>query len=175
VITGIGTVLADDPALTVRDSRFADAAGIRQPLRVVVDSALRTPADARLFETPGPVLVIAAEPGRTRAPAFGDRAELLRLDGERPDLEVVLRELGRRGCNEVLIECGATLAGEVLARGLWDELLLYQAPKLLGHGGRPLATLDVATLDMAMTGTVDDVRRIGDDLRVRMLRQAPAE
>jgi diaminohydroxyphosphoribosylaminopyrimidine deaminase / 5-amino-6-(5-phosphoribosylamino)uracil reductase len=175
VVTGIGTVLADDPALTVRDQQYADAAGLRQPLRVVLDSALRTPADACLFDTAGPLLVVTADRATTKAPAFGARAELLRLAGARPDIAQVLRELARRGCNEVLIESGPKLAGEVLARGLWDEVLVYLAPKFLGRDGRPLADLQIPDMASALAGTFTELRAVGADLRLRMSRRDRAE
>jgi len=134
ILTGIGTVLADDPRLNVRLDGYE-----RQPLRVVVDSSFRMPADAAMLALPGPVLVAGCREVR----AIGD-AEILELppaaDG-RVELEALLEALAARDINEVHVEAGPRLSGAFLAAGLVDELLVYQAPCLLGDRGEPLAEL----------------------------------
>ena len=165
VVTGSGTVLADDPALNVRLESVAVEGTIRQPLRVVVDSRLRIKADARIFEKPGDILVAHVK-GRPKH----DLAEFLKIqavDDGRVDLPELFDVLGERGCNEVLVEAGPILAGAVLESGLWDELLVYQAPKLLGSDARPLAELPIAHMGDALEATMIDCTRVGNDLRMR--------
>jgi len=171
IVTGIGTVLADDPHLHVRVGDYAVDGVIRQPLRVVVDSQLRTPLNAQLFKVAGSALVATATPGRETLQRFRDAGvELFVGGGERVDIAALLRELARRGANEVLVEAGATLTGEMLRLGLWDEAIVYLAPKLLGRSGRPFAELSFDRLAQALTGSVAAVDRIGADLRIRILR-----
>lgn len=169
VVTGIGTVLADDPALTVRERRFEVDGDIRQPLAVVADSRARTPAAARLFDADRCV-ILAAGAG---APGSHPKAHVHRLDADRPDLSALLDYLGGRGCNEVLVEAGARLAGAFFAERLWDEAIVYLAPKLLGSDGRPLAQLAVARLADALTGKVASTARVGDDIRVVISPRRP--
>ncbi len=186
LITGSGTVLADDPQLTVRDRRFAVRGRLRQPLRVVADSALRVPADAALMGAEGPLLLVhgagARPPAPPRdgvvylecghpAPAGGDAA----ATEAAIDLERLLGELAARGCNEVLVEAGPRLTGAFLAGGLWDELIVYLAPKLLGSSARPMAELPLLALADAVHGTMHDCTALGDDLRLRLLPRSSAE
>ncbi len=170
IVTGVGTVLADDPQLNVRAPEFAVDGILRQPLRVVVDSRLRTPVGARVFESPGEVLLASVATTTTAAPAG---AATFVTAGPRVDIDALLAELARRGANEVLIEAGATLTGEVLRLGLWDEAIVYVAPKLLGRDARPLAELSVISLHDAIQGTITDARLIGGDLRLQILRVEP--
>jgi diaminohydroxyphosphoribosylaminopyrimidine deaminase / 5-amino-6-(5-phosphoribosylamino)uracil reductase len=175
VITGIGTVLADNPQLTVRAAKFAVDGWLRQPLRVVLDSRLQTPPTARLFAAEGPVLILgAAASASSRQDALARHAEVQLVDGPRPELADLLDELGRRDCNEVLFECGPRLAGSLLASGLWDELLLYVAPKLLGSEARPLAELPFARLDEALVAFPVDSVPVGADMRLRFLARSGA-
>lgn len=161
VVTGVGTVLADDPALTVRIGTAP-----RQPLRVVLDSRLRTPAAARIFAGPGQVLLVATERARARE----DGAEVLILGKTRVSLPDLLEALLARDCNEVLVEAGPELTGAFLAAQLWDELILYLAPKLLGSEARGLVDLAIERLRDAVLGQILETRRVGPDLRVRLLR-----
>jgi diaminohydroxyphosphoribosylaminopyrimidine deaminase/5-amino-6-(5-phosphoribosylamino)uracil reductase len=172
IVTGIGTVLADDPRLTVREDGYAVDGVIRQPLKVLLDSKLRALPDAKLFAAPGSALVATTtsnEAVAARLRAAG--VDLLITAGARVDVRAVLTELARRGANEVLVEAGATLTGEVLRLGLWDEAIVYLAPKLLGHNARPFADLAIGRLADALTGTVAAVERVGDDVLVRILRE----
>ncbi len=185
IVTGIGTVLADDPQLNVRAAEFAVDGILRQPLRVVVDSRLRTPPAARVFRAPGEVLLAtvtmtadrqdggSAVVGRMPKTAAPAGAATFVTGGSRVDLDALLGELARRGANEVLVEAGATLTGEVFRLGLWDEAIVYVAPKLLGSGGRPFADLSVGRLADAIQGKIADVRVVGDDLRLLILRVDP--
>lgn len=172
VLTGIGTVLADDPRLDVRaiETRC-------QPLRVVLDSHWRTPPAARLWAEPGEALVcgLAAshldEAGRVRRQVLEDAGRSVLevaadTSGSHPDLGVVLSALARHGVNELHVEAGARLNAALIAGGWVDEYLVYLAPKLIGPG-RALA--DLPALD-DLSGVVDlrfhDVQLVGADLRV---------
>jgi diaminohydroxyphosphoribosylaminopyrimidine deaminase/5-amino-6-(5-phosphoribosylamino)uracil reductase len=161
VLTGIGTVMQDDPQLTVRA-----VATPRQPLKVVVDRHGELPASARILET-GRVLVVSAEAPRSAWPSNVESAVLPGDDG-RVDLCALSRLLAERELNEIHVEAGAKLNGALLAAGLVDELLLYLAPCLLGDPARgmfalpaPLAKL-AARVPLAIRG----LERVGDDWRV---------
>ena len=180
ILSGIGTVLSDDPRLTVRldsgeavhcmqDDEVPESADVHRPLRVILDSRLRTPAGSHVLDADAPsVLMHAAD--ATVAPHLGatDRVALP-VDGGRPDLHAVLAELARRNINEVHVEAGPTLGGALLAAGLADELLLYIAPVLLGDGARPLLQLPPpASMAQRWNLQVQDQRMVGADLRLRL-------
>ena len=176
VLTGIGTVLADDPRLDVRLREAAGGEGW-QPLRVVLDSSLRTPPEARLFTVPGEVLIVTAvpasdpewEPRCAALAAHGARIETLPAVGDRVPLSAVLDRLGELETNELQVEAGPTLAGELLRQGLADELLLYVAPKLLGPSARPLLAFpELDEIGAAPAFAVAEVKQVGDDLRLRL-------
>jgi diaminohydroxyphosphoribosylaminopyrimidine deaminase/5-amino-6-(5-phosphoribosylamino)uracil reductase len=172
VLTGSGTVLADDPSLNVRVDAAAlgiDGA-VRQPLRAVLDTRLRTPPEARLFGLPGKVLLFAGPDGASRRAALEARgAEVCEIaaDERGLDLEAVLHELAAREINEVHVEAGAHLSGALIAAGLADELLLYVAPSLLGDGGRGLFALPgLERLSERVELDVREMRQLGRDWRV---------
>ena len=169
VLTGAGTVLADDPALTVR---IGDGSQ-RQPLRVILDSRLRVPAGARVFREPGGTVRLAV---RGAVPAAGgdpDPQPVEYLDAGadgRVALGAALAWMGAQGLNEVWVEAGPTLAGALLGAGLVDELVLYFAPTLLGADARPLAWLPPpARLADVPRWCLHDLSRVGPDVRM-MLR-----
>ncbi len=163
VLTGIGTALADDPQLNVR------IATERQPLRVVLDSSLRMPPSARMLQG-GKVLIFTASldaAKRTVLEARGAEVLVLADAVGRVDLPAVMREMARRGANEVLVEAGRTLNGALLRAGLVDELLLYLAPQLLGDAARGMADLgELLQLEQRVDLAWRDVRRVGEDLRI---------
>ena len=165
VLTGIGTVKDDNPRLTVRDIPTT-----RQPLRVVVDSRLETSPDAAILEGGG-VLIFAARDDATRSAALAARgAEVICLPNPhgKVDLAELLKELGRRGINEVLAEAGTRLNGSLLREGCVDELLIYQAPLLIGDAARGMFGLDeLADLAGARRLDILERRAIGADLRIR--------
>ncbi|HEX5123135.1 MAG TPA: bifunctional diaminohydroxyphosphoribosylaminopyrimidine deaminase/5-amino-6-(5-phosphoribosylamino)uracil reductase RibD [Rhodanobacteraceae bacterium] len=170
ILTGIGTELADDPRLTVRLDVDCIA-----PLRVILDSTLRTPADSHVLDGGAPTLIIHARDARPSDGRF-DRVERLAVDGEngRLDLDAVLVELARREVNELQVEAGPILTGAFLAAGLVDELLLYLAPKLLGDSAQPMARLPVlSALADAATMTLVEQSTCGPDLRLRLLTGNP--
>ncbi len=172
VLTGIGSVLADDPRLSVRLSGMEHGV----PERVVLDSAARLPADSRLLDESGPILLVSGPHAPERSD-LADRVEQLRVPapGGRLQLARLAFVLAQRGHNEVLVEAGATLAGAFIAAGIVDELIWYVAPKLLGSGARPaLALPEPADLDGVETWRWHSIERIGDDLRLVLRPPAPA-
>jgi diaminohydroxyphosphoribosylaminopyrimidine deaminase / 5-amino-6-(5-phosphoribosylamino)uracil reductase len=179
VLTGVGTVLTDDPRLDVRLEAEPPSAPPRQPLRVVLDSHLRTPPEAQLFGVGGEVLILTApaRPDDARAAALtarGARVEVLPTAAGRLALPAVVDRLGELELNEVLVEAGATLAGELVREGLADELLVYVAPLLLGPAGRALLALPALhALAEAPAFTLVETQQVGEDLRLR-LRPRPA-
>ena len=158
VMTGIGTVLQDDPQLTVRDITTP-----RQPQRIVVDRHSQTPATAKILRGQ-PVWIFTA-----RAADKKPNAENIAMpDGNnRVDLNAMMQELGRRRINELHVEAGARLSGALLEHGLVDELLLYFAPCLLGDSARGMFTLPALTdLSQRMSLQVRDWSPIGNDWRM---------
>lgn len=165
VVVGIGTVLADDPQLTVRDQ---DA--VRQPLRVVVDGAGRTPLSACVLDDAAPTLVAVgtdADADRVKAiQSTGvDVVELPRRDG-RIDLGALLAELFERDALLLLLEGGATLAGSFVRSRLVDRVVGYYAPALLGAGPPVLGAAGVTTIGEAVRLDVHEVRQVGADVRI---------
>ncbi|MDM4718535.1 bifunctional diaminohydroxyphosphoribosylaminopyrimidine deaminase/5-amino-6-(5-phosphoribosylamino)uracil reductase RibD [Micromonospora sp. WMMA1363] len=157
VIVGVGTVLADDPRLTARNLRDGSLA-IRQPLRVVVDSAGRTPAGARVRDGASRTWVATA-------------AEVGAGPDGRVDLPALLAALHGRGVRAVLLEGGPRLAGAFLAAGLVDKIVGYVAPGLLGAGPTALVDAGVTTIAEAIDCEFVDVTQIGPDLRITALPQ----
>ena len=165
VLTGIGTVLADDPSLTVRAPEI-DTGGL-QPLRVVLDSRRRMPSGAAMLSLPGTTLVccLAGDDAGLRE-AGADVSVFPESDG-RVDTDAVLRELADRGVNELLVESGPVLAGHLLENDRVDELVIYQAPHMMGS--RTMNMLDTPSWSsLADRASLDitDVRRVGDDTRI---------
>ena len=197
IVTGIGTVLADRPSYTVRPEQwrhgeYADGP-VRAPLRVILDPALRTPVDSPVVTADGPCLIAHADdpgaaPEERRRALEHAGAELLALPRARAasdpaepgaaapaerrglDLHALTAELARRECNEVLVECGATLAGAFVREALFDELIVYLAPTLLGADARGLLDLPFERMDQQIRLQWSDLRRVGDDLRLTLTR-----
>ena len=171
ILTGVGTVIADDPSLNVR---LSDPA--RQPLRVIVDSRWRTPPQAKTLSLPGSVLVVGLD-SEPLPQGLAAVAECLPLRGKedpitgtmRVDLGALMTELSRREVNEVHVEAGGTLCGALLNGALLDELLVYQASCLLGDAGLPSFLLGVLG-SMAERPEFRSLERlaVGDDLRMRL-------
>jgi diaminohydroxyphosphoribosylaminopyrimidine deaminase/5-amino-6-(5-phosphoribosylamino)uracil reductase len=188
ILTGIGTVLADDPRLDVRLAAEAaepletDAELGRQPLRVVLDSNLRTPPGARLLAGGGEVLIVTARAALKdvqsgmRLTAKGARIESVPEANGRLSLEAVLDRLGELEVNELQVEAGATLAGELVRQSLVDELLLYVSPRVLGHDARPLLGMpEPASLNEALAFDLIEACQLGEDLRLRLRPRAAAQ
>jgi diaminohydroxyphosphoribosylaminopyrimidine deaminase/5-amino-6-(5-phosphoribosylamino)uracil reductase len=173
VLTGIGTLLADDPSLNLRLDQAALGAPATpaQPLRVILDSALRTPPKARTLTLPGTTLIVGAAPlpEALAGPLRAAGAEVMGLEAgaDGLDLEAVLRELARREVNEVQVEAGARLSGALLAAGLVDELVLYLAPHIMGADARGLFALPgLERMADRLALQIEDLRMLGSDLRL---------
>lgn len=164
VLTGIGTVLADDPQLNVRDS-----GATRQPLRVVLDTELRISVDAKILQG-GNVLIYTASTDVAKQDTLRGRGAdvvVMQTVKDGSSLSAVLGDLAKRGINEVLVEAGKTLNGALLKAGLVDELVLYLAPQLLGDAARGLADLgELTQLEQRMELDWQDVRHVGNDIRI---------
>ncbi len=165
ILTGAGTVLTDDPRLTARLDGVS-----RQPLRVVMDSMLRTPPDARLLAGDGGVRIYAGERSGAGKALEQAGATVVKLDGDRPQPEAVLASLAEQeACNEVLVEAGPELAGAFLQAGVVDEILLYQAPHLMGDAGRGMFHLPgLDRMKDRMDLIIRDIRRVGEDIRLTL-------
>ncbi len=168
ILTGIGTVLADNPRLNARlPAAELDAlpAAFPEPLKVVLDTQLRTPANARLLHTPGRTLIAHSTDSAAPEPALSFSAA-----GLDPDvaLSALLAHLATaHQIGELLVEAGATLAGTLFRLNLVDELLLYTAPIILGERARPFACLpEFSTLSEVPRWQVWDVRQLGPDVRM---------
>jgi diaminohydroxyphosphoribosylaminopyrimidine deaminase/5-amino-6-(5-phosphoribosylamino)uracil reductase len=165
LLTGIGTVLEDDPRLDVRLAPVG-----RQPPLVVVDSRLQTPADAALWAVADrPVWIYAAEPNADAQAALEGRgASVVQLPGPggKVDLSAVMTDLAGRGVNELHVEAGFKLNGSLLREGLVDEFLVYLAPKLLGPGRGMVNLGPLEDLAGAVALEFDSMERIGPDLRL---------
>ncbi|MBT9539695.1 bifunctional diaminohydroxyphosphoribosylaminopyrimidine deaminase/5-amino-6-(5-phosphoribosylamino)uracil reductase RibD [Thiobacillus sp.] len=166
ILTGSGTVLADNPRMNVRDFDIG-----RQPLRVVVDSALRTPADAAIL--PALIACHHADPAaRTALEHAGAEVVALPAADGRVDLSALLTLLAQRGVNELHVEAGAGLNGALLAAGLIDEWVAYLAPMAAGDSARGLFDHPpLMTLAEAARFRLSDVRAVGNDLRLTLLPQ----
>ncbi len=167
ILTGIGTVLADDPRLNVR---LPEAA--RQPLRAILDTELRTPPTAKILQRPGSALIFTAAADLTaQAPLQATGAEIAvipRCD-ERLSLPEIMAELARRECNELHVECGPTLAGALLQAGLMDELVIYLAPLLLGDRARGLFQLpELLNMQERRELEILEMRAVGPDWRINL-------
>lgn len=164
VLTGVGTVLDDNPRLDVRLVETA-----LQPLRVIVDSRLETPPGARILESPGPVLIYCAQPDLARQAALlGRGAEISVVAGPsgKVDLPSMLADLGRRGINELHVEAGHKLNGSFVRESLVDEFLVYIAPKLLGIGRDLAAFGPLERLEESPSLRFHSVTPIEGDLRI---------
>jgi len=154
ILTGIGTVLADDPSLTVRlDTNTLQIEGdVRQPVRVILDSQLRCPTNAKLLALPGETVIYTLSSEQ---------------QGETMSLKAVMEDLAKREINEIHTEAGAKLCGSLIQEGLADELLLYMAPHLLGSDGLGAFHLpNIKTMQDRIDLKIKDIRAIGDDWRI---------
>ena len=167
MLTGIGTVLRDDPELTVRHVPCS-----RQPRRVLIDSRLDVSLEAKILKGPGAIIFTVSDDARKRErlEALGAEVVSAPLDptkAGKTDLAAIASELGARGFNEVTVETGAKLGGALLAAGVIDEIVLYLAPKLLGDTAQGLFALpELTRLDQALTPRIVDVRPVGEDWRI---------
>ncbi|MFT5930550.1 MAG: diaminohydroxyphosphoribosylaminopyrimidine deaminase [Oceanospirillaceae bacterium] len=184
VITGIGSVLRDDPSMNVRGAELALAGvpgatveRIKQPLRVVLDSHLRMQATAKLLHQHGPVLVVTCvtEAQRHRGLLSAGAEVVVGVADEqgKVDLAAVLVMLGQRQCNQVLVEAGAGLSGAFLQAGLTDHLVVFMAPKLLGCKAKALFNLPLDTMAQAFDLDIKEISQVGRDWRIDATPKGP--
>jgi len=173
ILTGVGTLLADDPRL---DLRLNDSE-IPQPVRAVLDTRLRTPANARIFKHGGPVLIYTADAANGGPLRELDAALIeVPLAGGSLDLDAILADLGERGINLVQVEAGPTLTGALMAEDLVDELVVYQSGAVLGADAKPLFAIPAPpTMSERVVYALREVGPIGPDLRAIWRRTGSVE
>ncbi len=160
IVTGVESVRIDDPALTVR---LGD--DDRQPLRVIVDTTARVSRDASIFQQKGQTVVACSDQAVIAEDDTRTFWKLPEKEGQ-VDLSALLRKLAEHGCNEVLVETGATLAGSFISAGLVDELVVYMSAKLMGSDARPAFSLPIDKMSSLLPLTIRDIRAVGDDWRI---------
>ena len=168
IMTGAGTVLADDPAMTVRLE-----GATRQPLRVIIDSNLSTPTNATILQQPGETLILTCSDDEDAAQQLkqaGAQVVVMEKANGRVDLPAVLNYLAAQQVNEVLLETGATLSGAMLQAGLIDELIFYVAPVLMGDNARGLFKLPgLEQMSDRIELTIKEIHKVGNDLRIQAI------
>ena len=184
VITGIGSVLRDDPSMNVRADELVLAGvpqatidRIKQPLRVVLDSQLRLPVSAKLLQQNGPVLVVTCVVDPKQHQRLVDAGIEVVVcaadDNGKVDLAAVLVLLGQRYCNQVLVEAGAGLSGAFLQAGLTDHLVVFMAPKLLGNKAKGLFDLPLDKMAQAYDLDIKQISQVGCDWRIDAAPKRP--
>lgn len=169
IMTGIATVIADDPLLTYRlDASHGEVSKAAQPLRVILDTQGRLKSEAALLQQPGKTLVLT---GNSQALSIlqSENVEIrqVELENNHVALPAVLQVLAEEQINEVLLEAGATLSGTMLQAGLVDELIIYLAPVLMGDNARGLLHLPgLEHMADRMHMRITDVRAVGQDWRI---------
>ncbi len=165
IISGVGSVIHDNPRLTLRKAEYE---GVKQPIRIILDSQFSTPRNANVLTDGAPTLVVS----ETGVECFGslspneiEKAAEVDLDGPR-DLENLLKLLASLGCNDVLVEAGARVVSSFLEGDYWDEWISYVAPKLLGKESRRLTDLDIVSIQDSVSAQVTGRKMIGSDLRL---------
>jgi diaminohydroxyphosphoribosylaminopyrimidine deaminase / 5-amino-6-(5-phosphoribosylamino)uracil reductase len=174
ILTGIGTVLADDPSMTVRESKFTL---IQQPARIIIDSQLRISSSANILKQSGQVHLFTSDKTLSNNDSqlkhikeiqqTGALIHAVEQDANGLNLNQILSKLAELQFNEILLESGKKLAGSMLSAGLVDELIVYLAPKLMGSGGRGMFDLSgINSMKNVMNLQIEDVRSIGKDVRL---------
>lgn len=175
IMTGIETVLADDPSMTVRLSASElgqEGFVVRQPWRVILDTNMRTPANAKIIGEDSRSIIFHADSSgdKSALESSGANCVIVDTDSGSIDLKSVLAQLAEREINEVLVEAGATLTAALIKERLVDEIVLYIAPKLMGSKARPLFDLStIAIMDDAIQLEFISFTQIGDDLKIRAI------
>jgi diaminohydroxyphosphoribosylaminopyrimidine deaminase/5-amino-6-(5-phosphoribosylamino)uracil reductase len=170
IISGVGSVMHDNPRLTLRN---ADYEGVKQPIRIILDSRFSVPRNANVLTDGAPTLVVSdsgLECFGSLSPIEIEKAGEVDLDGPR-DLENLLKLLALLGCNDVLVEAGARVVSSFLEGDYWDEWISYVAPMLLGKDSRRLTDLDIVTIQDGVSAQVMGQKMFGSDLRL-VLRPA---
>ncbi len=169
VMTGIGTVLADNPSMNVRSARYS---GDRQPARIILDSHLKLPLASKIISSDAQVIVFCSHQAAStqKKQQLQDQGvEICAVDSNLKslDLDQIMHHLVDFQFNEILLESGQTLSGSMISEQMVDELVLYQAPKLMGSGGRGSFSLPrIKTMDDSLPLDIKDIRMVGKDLRI---------
>ncbi|WP_220465394.1 bifunctional diaminohydroxyphosphoribosylaminopyrimidine deaminase/5-amino-6-(5-phosphoribosylamino)uracil reductase RibD [Colwellia sp. BRX10-3] len=175
IICGAGSVIFDDAKMTVRWNALGELkntyaeSDIRQPVRIIIDGKNRLTPDLAIFKTTSKILLIRHTIENSQAwPHFVEQVAIAKTaESEHIDLRLLLAYLAQQGLNDILIESGAQLAGAFISANLVDELVLYQAPKLLGNDGKGLVNMPtILQLSDAKSVDVDDIRMVGKDIRI---------
>jgi diaminohydroxyphosphoribosylaminopyrimidine deaminase/5-amino-6-(5-phosphoribosylamino)uracil reductase len=175
VICGAGSVIFDDAKMTVRWNALGELkntyaeSDIRQPVRIIIDGKNRLTPDLAIFKTTSKILLIRHTIEKNQAwPHFVEQVAIAKAaESEHIDLRLLLAYLAQQGLNDILIESGAELAGAFISANLVDELVLYQAPKLLGSDGKGLVNMPtILQLSDAKSVDIDDIRMVGKDIRI---------
>jgi len=187
IVTGIATVLADNPSMTVRPEEFGLQAdnlhGFQQPIRVIVDSNLSIPVDANILNEGAEVLIVTAVDVNSLTNAhliekvneLRKRASIIYLPSvlgdasSRVDLKGLIEYLGQLGCNEVMVEAGAKLSGAMLQEHLIDSYIIYMAPKLLGSLARPLFELPLENMSDQVQFEIQSITQVGKDWKIETI------
>ncbi|MDO6704612.1 bifunctional diaminohydroxyphosphoribosylaminopyrimidine deaminase/5-amino-6-(5-phosphoribosylamino)uracil reductase RibD [Photobacterium sp. 1_MG-2023] len=175
ILSTSATVLADDPSLNVRWEELGESvqaeyplSELRQPVRVIIDSQNRLSPSQRLFSLPGRIILARAKADAQRWPSHVEQLEIPLDEQGQLDLSALMHALAQQDINHLWVEAGASLAGGLINAGLVDELLLYQAPKLMGSGSRSLIDLQAMTaMSQVPELVLNDVRQVGQDIRIR--------
>lgn len=169
ILTGINTVLADDPSLNARLTNIGQQ-DIVQPHRIVVDSRLRMPLEAKMLTLPGDTLIATVNGDQSKIQQLQERgAEVIVVEekAERVDLEALLRILAEKQINEVMVEAGPTLNGALLQQNLVDEFIIYMAPVVMGDAAKGLLTLPgLEKMQDRIDLSINDIRAVGRDWRI---------
>ena len=173
MLTGVNTVIGDDPSLNVRAEELpGNGTALRQPLRVIVDSALRTPPGSRIIAVPGQVLVLTSRAHDRQLARFAESSAQIRQvaadNSGRVNLRAVMRLLaGEFACNEVMLEAGPTLSGAMVQERLVDEVVVYVGARFLGSDAMPLLNLPgLGSMKDQVALEMTDVCRVGEDCRI---------
>ncbi len=172
IITGISTIMADNPSLTVRDDSLSVGNGpLRQPLRVIVDSHLRTPLDAAILHETGECLIAFADSQPNKIDQLTQQGiETIQLPNTegRVDLNALIEYLAKHQCNQVMLEAGPTLLGAFLQQQLLDEIKSFVAPTLLGSEAKPLAQLPFDSMSQQINFELKQLKQVGNDLQLTL-------
>ena len=164
ILTGIGTVLTDDPSLSVRPGDwYPQGELVRQPLRVVIDSNLRIPLNAKILNSEAETLVVSIKPSDKK----GVNVMVIQADRGHVDLKKLMNRLAEREINDVMVEAGSKLNGALVQAGLVDQLVIYMAPKLLGDSAQGLFHLPAfQKMSQNIALNITDIRAVGSDWRI---------
>jgi diaminohydroxyphosphoribosylaminopyrimidine deaminase/5-amino-6-(5-phosphoribosylamino)uracil reductase len=173
IMIGVGTVLADNPSLTVRENEFPNYIEkpeyLLQPLRIIIDQNLSMPITAKMLNLPGKTIIFTAtDDAESRETLEQNNAYVVYLPNLKGgvNLHAMCNYLGEQGINDVLLEGGSTIAGAMLSAGLVDELIIYMAPVLMGNKAMGLFSLPLDMMKQKINLEIKDIRAIGDDWKI---------